>query len=727
GVALAQLIHRLTGITAICLTSLLLPLSSVQRILILAVFGFGILVASAIPDYDRLAARIVGPAVLVVTLAPISGLWIIVDLVALALIGFACFNQAGMGRAVPALGLPIMTIALRSGVPVPHTILVGWVILVVVTMILGAHVHWADSGPQLGRPPQEWRRPLVSIRKQAGPGVAFALILAPSAVVLAGTLDRAWPDFLAQPSLAGDPSGPAIDQYPGLAGGLDTGSPVSLSDEIVLRVRADRPLYWRGTTYDQWDGRHWTSSVETRVVNWFDPGVSLPAAVIDEAEQAVVVAAELPPPTRVTQRFQLERSGLDVLLGGWQISSLWTTGREAVLGADGSVRVESLGAGATWTVESSIVAATEDDLRRADPRLLPPTLAVMTDFAVEDTIVPQVAELARSITADAPTTYDKVRSIEDWMDANITYTREIDRLKPGADAVHHLLFESHQGFCEQIGSAMVVMLRSLGIPARLVVGYVPGSYEASSDQWVSRGTDAHAWAEVYFPGVGWQGFDPTAGVPLASTGSNSGLVPNWLLVASAAVGLLVVSAIWARHWLPRRRAEAQLASSPSGAVFALQDRFDHSGYRLGLEWSPSLTLRERAETLVTVGVDAELVDRVVRSLERLWFATGEQAALDDDDVELANADLVQLEWLVDLVLSKRGDPKTMFAPGRKFGRSRAVKGSGRALGAPGETGPRRWLGSKSRRHDQGSRSNPSHSPVPPESPPRQQPLRSQQE
>ncbi|MCP4226808.1 MAG: transglutaminase domain-containing protein, partial [Actinomycetia bacterium] len=194
---------------------------------------------------------------------------------------------------------------------------------------------------------------------------------------------------------------------------------------------------------------------------------------------------------------------------------------------------------------------------------------MLTNYAVEDTVVPQVADLARSITVDAPTTYDKIRSIEDWMDANINYTREIERLEPGADAVHHLLFESRQGFCEQIGSAMVVMLRSLGIPARLVVGYVPGSYEASSGRWISRGTDAHAWAEVYFPGVGWQGFDPTAGVPLASTESSSGLVPNWLLMASAAGGLLVVSAIGVRRRLSHRSTGVGLAPSASGAVVAL--------------------------------------------------------------------------------------------------------------------------------------------------------------
>ncbi|HEY3190526.1 MAG TPA: transglutaminase-like domain-containing protein, partial [Solirubrobacteraceae bacterium] len=97
-----------------------------------------------------------------------------------------------------------------------------------------------------------------------------------------------------------------------------------------------------------------------------------------------------------------------------------------------------------------------------------------------------------------------------------------------ADAVDQFLFVDRRGFCEQIATSLVVMLRSLGVPARLAVGYAPGHRNPFTGMWEVRADDAHAWAEVWFPGVGWQAFDPTASVPLAGDPFSS----------SAAVGIV---------------------------------------------------------------------------------------------------------------------------------------------------------------------------------------------
>jgi hypothetical protein len=94
-------------------------------------------------------------------------------------------------------------------------------------------------------------------------------------------------------------------------------------------------------------------------------------------------------------------------------------------------------------------------------------------------------------------------------------------LAPGADGVDSFLFGSRRGFCEQISTATVVMLRSLGIPARETVGYVPGSYNPITDLYDVQAKDAHAWVQVWFPGYGWQNFDPTADVPLANPSPGS--------------------------------------------------------------------------------------------------------------------------------------------------------------------------------------------------------------
>ncbi len=121
----------------------------------------------------------------------------------------------------------------------------------------------------------------------------------------------------------------------------------------------------------------------------------------------------------------------------------------------------------------------------------------------------------------AVTTYDAVSALEGWMAGHVRYTTDIPALAPGQDGVTHFLFGTRRGYCEQISSAMVVMLRSMGVPAREAVGYVPGSYNPITDLYEVRADDAHAWVQVWYPGYGWQDVDPTAQVPLANPSPGS--------------------------------------------------------------------------------------------------------------------------------------------------------------------------------------------------------------
>jgi hypothetical protein len=129
---------------------------------------------------------------------------------------------------------------------------------------------------------------------------------------------------------------------------------------------------------------------------------------------------------------------------------------------------------------------------------------------------PKVAALARSVTAGATNTYDKVQMLISWMGAHTRYSTAIPPLRPGEDTVDEFLFGNRTGFCEQISTSLAVLLRSLDIPVREVVGYVPGPYNPITDLYEVRAEDAHAWVQVWFPGYGWQSFDPTAVVPLAN-------------------------------------------------------------------------------------------------------------------------------------------------------------------------------------------------------------------
>jgi transglutaminase-like putative cysteine protease len=660
--AARRLIYRITGMVATCLALVAAPLDDTQRVAVLTAVAFGIALTVAVPPVERFATRAVGVAVLITALAPPEGLGAVAALVAVAALGAASYDRASMARVVPAAGLPLATLTLRSGVVLDPSLVIAWLVAVLVTVLLGTVAWPVSSGSSLGG--SEGYEPVVFDRRRPFQAALVLLLIAPLSLELADEIDAATPSVVAT-ARPGDAQGPQLLAHPGLTGGLDAGQPVDLSDEVVLRVKAERPGYWRGTTYDEWDGRRWSSQAQSTELHWSGPGVRFPQPA-DRApsERGELDDFALPGPVDVTQRFTAERAGLDVVLGVWRIDTLYSSVDRAHVGADGSIRLASpLGAGATWTVTSEDVPATADDLRRADPLMVGTGSLEHANYASEDDVSPEAAELARTITADAPTTYDKVRAIESWMDHNLAYTRDIAPLPPGADAVDHLLFESRRGYCEQIGSALVVMLRSLGIPARLVVGYVPGEYDAGSGEWLSRGSDAHAWAEVHFPGVGWRGFDPTAGVPTtvedaptAGLGADRSPFGWWSVLASLGAGLVVllftppgarlVSRLRSRCWTRVG------AGSRADDLGELHRRFWACGERLGLAWPSTMTLRDRARSLIEAGSDAESVERTVRELERATFDV-DQAPDSPTTLNRVRAAVHALEVSVEDVVSRR--------------------------------------------------------------------------
>jgi len=120
----------------------------------------------------------------------------------------------------------------------------------------------------------------------------------------------------------------------------------------------------------------------------------------------------------------------------------------------------------------------------------------------------RIPELARKISSGANNSYDQSLAIENYLRTNFGYTLNLTG-KPGTDPLAHFLFESKAGHCEYFATAMAVMLRALGIPAREVNGFLPGEYNSVAGDYIVRASDAHSWVEAYFPGNGWLTFDPT--------------------------------------------------------------------------------------------------------------------------------------------------------------------------------------------------------------------------
>jgi transglutaminase-like putative cysteine protease len=127
----------------------------------------------------------------------------------------------------------------------------------------------------------------------------------------------------------------------------------------------------------------------------------------------------------------------------------------------------------------------------------------------------RVLELSKSVTAQARTPYDKAIAIENHLRSRYTYTLSLTG-KPGGDPLARFLFETRAGHCEYFASAMTIMLRSLGIPAREVNGFLPGEFNDVAGDYIVRASDAHSWVEVYFPDDGWITFDPTPSVAESS-------------------------------------------------------------------------------------------------------------------------------------------------------------------------------------------------------------------
>jgi len=129
-----------------------------------------------------------------------------------------------------------------------------------------------------------------------------------------------------------------------------------------------------------------------------------------------------------------------------------------------------------------------------------------------DDFPPRVRELAHQIAGRFDNPYDQAKALEGYL-RGIPYSEEIPSPPPNQDGVAWFLFQQREGYCDYYASAMAVMARSLGIPARVASGYTRGVFDAKTHTWTIRESDAHTWPELWFPGYGWIPFEPTPSEP----------------------------------------------------------------------------------------------------------------------------------------------------------------------------------------------------------------------
>jgi hypothetical protein len=308
---------------------------------------------------------------------------------------------------------------------------------------------------------------------------------------------------IANPGFGSDPTARSSGgSYFGFSDTMDLRVRGDLSDQLVMRVRASSPAMWRGIIFERYDGTVWTGDQGEPT----PLGASAPLAYPPEFRS-------LGPRQIVSQTFYIETEQASVVFAAGQPDSVWFDGAVSIDDLGGLRTSSTLTPGTVYSVVSTRGAATPRELRHNLPSPVPTDMQRYLQLPPD--LPDRVSALARQVTSGDTNDYDRVRSIEDYLRSNFRYSIDSPVPPEGRDAVDHFLFDAKVGFCEQFASATAVMLRSLGIPARVVGGYTPGSRSAFTGYYEVRASDAHSWVEVWFPRVGWYEFDPTFDVPPA--------------------------------------------------------------------------------------------------------------------------------------------------------------------------------------------------------------------
>jgi hypothetical protein len=294
------------------------------------------------------------------------------------------------------------------------------------------------------------------------------------------------------------------------------GGPVNLPDTPVADIRADRGRYWRTKVYHEYTGAGWHNTDSDMIlVDEGEPLLAVEAFELrQEVTQTVTLRRDLGPGLILIAAGQPLRAALPsrvaMSLGSSEGDPSQPTEEPELLTAMGDPSIlyarRALRAGETYQVVSSLADVDEESLRQAGTDY--PDEVKLRYLQLPDSLPERVRLLAEQIADGEGTPYDKAKAIEGYL-RTIPYNQQIEAPAPGQDGVDYFLFEAGQGYCDYFASAMVVMLRDVGVPARYVRGYsqsrqADGVYRIL--EW-----DGHAWPEVFFPGYGWVEFEPTSG------------------------------------------------------------------------------------------------------------------------------------------------------------------------------------------------------------------------
>ena len=283
--------------------------------------------------------------------------------------------------------------------------------------------------------------------------------------------------------------GPSRLQGVSFSDAIRLGQAPNLGDRTVFYVDAPAAHFWRAVTYDFYTGAGWRTTETDRVDKVTPP--TLEREKMDATFTIVVSHANLlfgaNEPAKVNVPFQFQ-TGDDRQYS----TSLRAVNRNQAQG--------------TYITTSFVSKATKDQLRRATS--VYPAVIRNKYLQLPSSVPKRVADLAQQITAAKVTPYDKAEAIETYLRNTYKYSTVVKPAPAGRDPVDYFLFDLKADFCEYFASSMAVMLREVGVPARVVEGFTAGELDPFG-RYAVKELNAHAWVEAYFPQYGWIEFEPT--------------------------------------------------------------------------------------------------------------------------------------------------------------------------------------------------------------------------
>lgn len=343
----------------------------------------------------------------------------------------------------------------------------------------------------------------------------ISLLVAVSALVIGGALF-----FLIPRYTAGYLS--AMNLQPTLMTGFGDNVPlgqigqIKKSNAVVMRIRVEgepgraQNMHWRGIALTNFDGKRWFTPTH-------DPIVVSPGADGEyELTPAPMLRGQYYP---LHYTVLMEPIGTDAIFIAPRLETLRghftnEVDRPGAKRRGGYLLIDRTGSlfnpyhnetKIRYEATSLLPYVPPAELRKAPAEY--PEIIRSLYLQLPD-VDPRVTKLAKDITAGMKNEYDKAANIERYLKTRLGYSLDLTDTH-GEDPIAYFLFTRRAGHCEYFASAMTVMLRTQGIPARYVTGFLPGEYNDVGGDYIVRASDAHAWVEAYFPGYGWITFDPT--------------------------------------------------------------------------------------------------------------------------------------------------------------------------------------------------------------------------